>query len=93
MGPCLSASNRDSSKNKVTPGGTDNGSSGIQKLGTKDIMVNKKLFMFDHASANIRDDYLIGKVLGTGAFGEVRLCTHRKTGIKRAVKIIKKSFL
>lgn len=28
-----------------------------------------------------------------GAFGEVRLCTHRKTGAKRAVKIIKKSFL
>ena len=56
-------------------------------------MVNKKLFMFDHASANIRDDYLIGKVLGSGAFGEVRLCTHRKTGVKRAVKIIKKSFL
>lgn len=28
-----------------------------------------------------------------GAFGEVRICTHRKTGAKRAVKIIKKSFL
>lgn len=28
-----------------------------------------------------------------GAFGEVRLCTHRKTEVKRAVKIIKKSFL
>ena len=27
-----------------------------------------------------------------GAFGEVRLCTHKKTGIKRAVKIIKKSY-
>lgn len=60
--------------------------------------------MFEHVADNIRDDYLIGKVLGTGtyyitltpyvgAFGEVRLCTHRKTGAKRAVKIIKKSFL
>ena len=28
-----------------------------------------------------------------GAFGEVRLCTHRKTGAQRAVKMIKKSFL
>jgi signal transduction histidine kinase len=46
-----------------------------------------------HNAENIRDDYLIGKVLGSGAFGEVRLCTHRKTGAKRAVKIIKKSFL
>jgi serine/threonine protein kinase len=28
-----------------------------------------------------------------GAFGDVRFCTHKKTGSKRAVKIIKKSFL
>jgi len=28
-----------------------------------------------------------------GAFGEVRFCTHKKTGAKRAVKIIKKSYL
>ena len=65
--------------------------------------LNKKQFVFEHSSDNIREDYLIGKVLGTGniylymmfagAFGEVRLCTHRKTGANRAVKIIKKSFL
>jgi calcium-dependent protein kinase len=42
---------------------------------------------------NIRDDYQIGKVLGTGAFGEVRVCSHRKLGVKRAVKILKKNFL
>ena len=29
----------------------------------------------------------------TGAFGEVRICTNRKTGAQRAVKVIKKSFL
>jgi serine/threonine protein kinase len=69
-----------------------------------DITLSKKQFVFEHVADNIRDDYLIGKVLGTGmkpfksiyhkgAFGEVRLCTHRKTGAKRAVKIIKKSFL
>jgi len=57
--------------------------------------------VFEHSSDNIREDYLIGKILGTGiefykfvgAFGEVRICTHRKTGAKKAVKIIKKSFL
>jgi serine/threonine protein kinase len=34
------------------------------------------------------DDYKIGEVLGSGAYGEVRICQHRKTNITRAVKII-----
>lgn len=73
-------------------------------IGSGDLVLSKKQFVFEHSADNIREDYLIGKVLGTGitsiylkqfigAFGEVRLCTHRKTGVKRAVKIIKKSFL
>jgi len=32
----------------------------------------------------------MAKVIGKGGFSEVRLCTDLKTGIKRAVKIIKK---
>lgn len=64
-----------------------------KKPGMAELTLNKQQFVFEHQSDNIRDDYLIGKILGTGAFGEVRLCTHRKTGVKRAVKIIKKSFL
>lgn len=36
----------------------------------------------------LRDVYKIGKVLGEGAFGEVRLCTHRVTKEKRAVKVL-----
>ena len=35
--------------------------------------------------------YRIGKVLGTGAFGEVRLCVHRETGAQRAVKVLRKN--
>lgn len=31
--------------------------------------------------------------LRIGAYGEVRLCVHRKTGVKRAVKIINKNML
>jgi serine/threonine protein kinase len=78
--------------NKVTPG--DNYSGGYGKgSSTNDIVLSKKTFVSIHNAENIRDDYLIGKILGSGAFGEVRLCTHRKTGAKRAVKIIKKSFL
>lgn len=38
----------------------------------------------------LRDVYKIGSVLGEGAFGEVRLCTHRETKEKRAVKVLKK---
>lgn len=37
---------------------------------------------------SLRDVYKIGKVLGEGAFGEVRLCTHRTTKEKRAVKVL-----
>ena len=29
----------------------------------------------------LRDSYRIGKVLGNGAFGEVRLCLNRETSI------------
>ena len=57
------------------------------------MLISKGDFINEHSSTNIREDYQIGKVLGTGAFGEVRIWTHRKSGIKRAVKIIKKSFI
>ena len=57
------------------------------------LVITKGDFINEHTSDNIREDYQIGKVLGTGAFGEVRVCTHRKSGIKRAVKILKKNFL
>lgn len=39
----------------------------------------------------LRDFYRIGKVLGTGAFGEVRMCVHRESGAQRAVKVLRKS--
>lgn len=31
-------------------------------------------------SGKLKDYYRIGKVLGTGAFGEVRMCVHRESG-------------
>jgi len=39
---------------------------------------------------NVADDYIIGRVLGKGAFGEVNEVVHKKTGEKRAVKFISK---
>jgi hypothetical protein len=29
---------------------------------------------------NLREFYRIGKMLGSGAFGEVRMCVHRESG-------------
>ena len=56
------------------------------------IILNKQNFVFDHLKNNddIRKDYQINDVLGSGAFGEVRKCMSKKTGKTRAVKIIKK---
>ena len=38
----------------------------------------------------LRDYYRIGKLLGAGHFGEVRLCVNRKNHSQKAVKIINK---
>lgn len=37
-------------------------------VAASDITLSKKQFVFEHSSENIRDDYLIGKVLGTGNY-------------------------
>jgi len=44
-------------------------------------------------TGNLRDFYRIGKMLGSGAFGEVRMCVHRETGAQRAVKVLRKSHM
>lgn len=75
MGICIS-SKRTVTSTLITPDGevTASGTSN-KKLskngndsfaGEHDIVLNKKQFVFEHTSDNIRDDYLIGKVLGTG---------------------------
>jgi serine/threonine protein kinase len=46
-------------------------------------------FTFD--SSVIIDQYRLGKTLGAGATGKVKLATHMPTGVESAIKIIKKS--
>ena len=40
--------------------------------------------------SNIKDRYKIGRVLGEGSFGQVRIALHRQADIKCAIKIIRK---
>lgn len=42
-------------------------------------------------SSKLREVYRIGKMLGAGAFGEVRVCMHRESGVQRAVKVLRKA--
>lgn len=53
------------------------------------VKVSSNMFV-QKQEGTLRDVYKIGKVLGEGAFGEVRICTHRETKEKRAVKVLKK---
>ena len=42
-------------------------------------------------TGRLKEHYRIGKQLGSGGFGEVRICVHKQNGSQRAVKILKKS--
>ena len=42
-------------------------------------------------AAELRNCYTIGKMLGSGAFGEVSLCVHKASGDTRAVKMLRKT--
>ena len=42
---------------------------------------------------NLKESYKVGRVLGEGSFGQVRLALHRKLKMKCAIKIIRKTKL
>ena len=64
----------------------------ITNLQNANIVVQATNFVIENENS-FHDIYRLGKLLGTGSFGEVRLCVHRETSIKRAVKIIRKDLL
>jgi len=44
------------------------------------------------ANSPFREAYILGRKVGSGAFAQVRLCTHRVTGEERVVKILNKPY-
>jgi len=53
------------------------------------VTINRSDFI-NQNTGKFTDHYALGKVLGVGAFGEVRLCMTKAGKVKRAVKLIKK---
>ena len=57
---------------------------------TNEIKIKKATFISSKTTP-ISKDYIMGKSIGTGAFGTVRLCIHKATRQTRACKILKKA--
>jgi len=57
-----------------------------------EVKIKASNFVSQHAG-KLRDHYRIGKMLGSGAFGEVRVCVHRESGAQRAVKVLRKAHM
>ena len=68
-------------------------SSTIQRFPT--ITVKKvlqfKVFKSLKECKDVKDKYIMGKLLGKGSFGEVYSCKHAISGDEFAIKIVKKS--
>ena len=58
----------------------------------ENVKIKSSNFVMQHAG-KLRDYYRIGKMLGSGAFGEVRVCVHRESNNQRAVKVLRKSHM
>ena len=53
-------------------------------------ILNFKDFRGFKKITNIKDRYKIGRVLGEGSFGQVRIALHRQADVKCAIKIVRK---
>ena len=56
-------------------------------------VMNFKDFRGFKRVTNIKDRYKIGRVLGEGSFGQVRIALHRQANVKCAIKIVRKDKL
>jgi len=64
----------------------------MEKASADQLKFKASNFVGQHIG-KLRDHYRIGKMLGSGAFGEVRVCVHRESGAQRAVKVLRKSHM
>ena len=55
-----------------------------------DLKIQKSNFISSKTTP-ISKEYIMGKTLGSGAFGTVRLAIHKATKQTRAVKVLKKA--
>ena len=55
-----------------------------------ELKINRENFIF-HKTTPISKEYIMGKQLGSGSFGSVRLAIHKATKQRRAIKIQKKT--
>jgi len=55
------------------------------------LIIGILIFCIIHKKKNIAKEYTLGKTLGKGAFGQVRLGIHKPTKQVRAIKIMKKA--
>ncbi|CAG9312657.1 unnamed protein product [Blepharisma stoltei] len=56
------------------------------------VIVNAGTFVLENR-LDFLDVYRMGNYIGHGAYGEVRICFHRETSAKRAVKIFRKDII
>jgi calcium-dependent protein kinase len=53
----------------------------------------KQSMFVGKTEGSFREKYRVGKIIGQGAFGEVRICIHRESGGRRCLKVLKKKKL
>ncbi|OMJ66818.1 hypothetical protein SteCoe_36202 [Stentor coeruleus] len=63
-----------------------------EQIVAKEVILAPGAFVNENEN-KFADIYRLGKLIGTGTYGEVRMCFHRESGAKRAVKIIRKDLM
>ena len=78
------------SNNRASRGYLNTWDSGMSKDERIHHILNFKDFRGIKKANNIKDRYKIGRVLGEGSFGQVRIAMHRQANYKCAIKVIRK---